>query len=567
MMLASSAMASAGLVTMEVDVDGLRGQDAALVDNVELFLKPPDRPMRPASIRRLHRQVKSRVEQALRPFGYYQPSVDAELVFEGDEAIGRYVVTLGPRIKVVEVDIRFTGDGRELPALLLAEQEFALRPGVDLDHRAYEKGKQALLNAANRGGYLDAKFTRHELAINPKTQQAWVRLDLQTGPRYRFGHLSIEQTELQADVLERYIDIRAGEPFDPERLIDLQILLSDLDYFASVELDVDRSQAVDGVLPVRVITTPRPRQKWVFGLGYGTDTGPRARAGVELRRLNSRGHRIRSELRIAEIKSSATGVYEIPVGTRAGEMLALSGEVVQEQIGEGLTQETVVGLSRNKLHKGWLRRMYINLEREDFELGATRETSNLFIPGISYSRSFSNDPLFARRGWSLFFDLRGAHEALFSTTSFSRWRAEYRGIWPLAETMRLLARVELGWLLSEEFSDLPPTQRFFAGGDRSIRGYGYQSVGPTDSTGEVIGGRYLGVGSVEVDWLFWGNIGAAAFFDLGSAADEPADDLRRGLGLGLRWRTPVGMLRLDLAHPLDDDERNLRLHVGIGAEL
>lgn len=554
-------------LTLKVELQGLKGQSKDLIKNVEVFTKPPNRRLRPASARRLSRRGEERIEEALRPFGFYTPIVITELALGDDSALVTYKIELGPRTTVEEVDIRIEGIGRDAERIAEAIKKFPMKAGDALDHRRYKSGKAALLDAANRAGYLDAAMSRHELAINPVNAKAWVRLDLQTGPLYRFGKLQVEQSELRPEVIERYIDIVEGEPFDPDRLIDLQILLSDLDYFSSVELDVDRENAENGHLPVLIRTTPRARQKYVFGVGYGTDTGPRTRVGAEWRRLNSLGHRLRTEIRVAEIKRSATGVYEIPIGRRAGQSLALSGEFVEEDIGDGQTQETVIGLSRNKRHKGWLRRIFINLEREDFELGVTRETSNLVIPGISYSRSVTTDPLFTRKGWSAVLELRGAHEAVFSTTSFSRFRGEFRLIRPIGKDLRLLSRLEVGALISENFADLPPTQRFFAGGDRSVRGYGFQSLGPTDASGEVIGGRYLAVGSLEVDWLFWDNIGAAVFYDIGNAADDPAENLNRGAGFGFRWRSPVGMLRLDLAHPFDNDDEDLRVHVGIGAEL
>jgi translocation and assembly module TamA len=114
---------------------------------------------------------------------------------------------------------------------------------------------------------------------------------------------------------------------------------------------------------------------------------------------------------------------------------------------------------------------------------------------------------------------------------------------------------------------LPPSQRFFAGGDRSVRGYRYERLGPTDASGAVTGGRYLVTASVELDYLFFRNYGAAVFFDAGNAANHPWPDLKRSVGIGMRWLSPVGMLRIDIAHPLDDPDTDYRLHLSIGTDL
>jgi translocation and assembly module TamA len=138
---------------------------------------------------------------------------------------------------------------------------------------------------------------------------------------------------------------------------------------------------------------------------------------------------------------------------------------------------------------------------------------------------------------------------------------------PLAERVRFLLRGEYGALDVDNLLPLPPSQRFFAGGDRSVRGYRYEQLGPTDTSGAVVGGKYLFTASAEVDYLFFRNYGAAVFYDAGNAANEPWPDLQRSVGIGMRWRTPVGMLRVDIAHPFDDPDDDYRLHLSIGTDL
>jgi translocation and assembly module TamA len=166
-------------------------------------------------------------------------------------------------------------------------------------------------------------------------------------------------------------------------------------------------------------------------------------------------------------------------------------------------------------------------------------------------------------GWSLFVDVHGAHEAYVSDVSFLQGRTLLRGALPLGQRARLLLRAEFGASLVAEFDELPASQRFFAGGDQSVRGYSYQSLGPTDAEGKVIGGKFLTTYSVEAEYRIAGNWGAAVFADAGGADDDPAPALSRGVGAGLRYRAPIGTVQLDLAHPLDGDEHGVRPHIGI----
>jgi translocation and assembly module TamA len=138
---------------------------------------------------------------------------------------------------------------------------------------------------------------------------------------------------------------------------------------------------------------------------------------------------------------------------------------------------------------------------------------------------------------------------------------------PLGSKGRIIGRGQLGYTNVDDFSRLPASERFFAGGDQSVRGYDYQKLAPVDSSGEVVGGQYLAVGSIELDYLFVGNFGAAVFVDAGNADDTFLPQAKLGAGIGFRWRSPVGMLRVDLAHPFDDPDNNYRLHISIGPDL
>src|SRR5690606_5627833 len=208
---------------------------------------------------------------------------------------------------------------------------------------------------------------------------------------------------------------------------------------------------------------------------------------------------------------------------------------------------------------GFRRRLYLQAERENFDFGGEpSRTTDLVYPGVTLTRERADDLQYPRRGYRLSADLRTGVEWLLSDVSFSRLSLSAGWTRAVAARTRLLLRAEAGALWTDDFDDLPPSQRFFAGGDRSIRGYLYREVGPENADGDVIGGERLIAGSVELEHLFYGNYGAAVFVDAGDAfVDSP--DVQVGAGVGFRWRSPVGMVRFDVAHPFDDPDDDYRI--------
>jgi translocation and assembly module TamA len=164
-------------------------------------------------------------------------------------------------------------------------------------------------------------------------------------------------------------------------------------------------------------------------------------------------------------------------------------------------------------------------------------------------------------------ELRGTAEFLGSDISFLQTIVSARLVRSPSEDSRILARATIGLTTQSEFLELPPSVRFFAGGDESVRGFDYESLGPVDDEGNVIGGRNLLTASVEYERHLHGNFFGAVFIDAGNAFDGSDIDAAVGAGLGLIWRSPVGPLRLYLAHPLNKSDRDVRVHLQLGADL
>ncbi|MFT4045655.1 MAG: autotransporter assembly complex family protein [Solimonas sp.] len=553
---------------IRVEVAGVSGE---LKSNAEAYLTIRDeaakKDLDQATVERLHRQAGPELREALRPFGYYNPFIDAHLEGQAPQWRATYTIDPGPRTTVTRVEIEISGPGAGGFEREQGRMRRRLAEGQPLLHSEYGEAKALLSSAAYAKGYLDAHYTLAELRVKPADNTAEVVLHFETGPQYRFGEFTIVQQEgarrLDDAFLHRYIPIEPGAVYDPQKVLDAQFALVDLGYFDSVEIVPLRDQAVDQRVPLTINTTPRKSQHYEFGLGYGTDTGARGSVSADFRQLNAAGHTLHLETQISQIKDEAAAEYRIPLGTKAGELFTITGNLGEQDYDAGTSYLRGIGIGLARTPGQWQRKLYLKYLHENTNFDDDAVIADLVMPGLTLNRAELNDSIYTRRGWSLFADVHGAAHNVLSSTSFVQVHAIGKAAWPVLDRSRLLLRYEYGANWVEDFGRLPASQRFFAGGDESVRGYAYQSLGPENSADEVIGGSFLTTFSAELETPVWNNWGVAVFGDGGGAADHAAPDLHYGVGAGLRYRSPVGTIQLDLAHPLDRDESPVRLHFGV----
>ena len=558
-------LSPAAQAEIEVNVQGLDGPEQKNVEQRLAINAASQRAdLDEALVQRLHEEAPDDIRTALQPFGYYSVTLDPSepRKTEGGWTV-TYMVHPGPPTLIRKIDVSLEGEGRDYPELQTAVAALPIKTGTRLLHADYEAAKARLMNSAFNGGFLDAQFERSELRIDPDTQSAEIELKLNSGPRYYIGPVTLELRKLDRANVERYISIEEGQVFSPQKVLETQFALSDLDYFQSVEIEPHRELTKDQHIPITIRTTLRKNARYQFGGGYGTDTGARGTAIAEFRRVNDYGHKVITNLQLSEIKNNIGAEYRIPVGDKPSDNISFTAAYSQEKVADGDARKYTVGSSLNRSLGFWQRRVYLDFTHELSTLSNVEQTSDLLIPGLSLSHGSLDDPIHTRLGWFVFLDAHGASKYALSNADFLQLHGVLRGAYPLGERARILGRVEVAGSLVSDFSELPATQRLFAGGDQSVRGYSYQSIGPKDSTGKVIGGKYLNVYSIEGDYRILDDWAIAAFYDLGGADDTPAPRLLAGVGVGARYRAPFGDIRVDFAHPLNDPDTFVRLHIGI----
>ncbi len=548
----------------------LRDGDAALQDNLRLHLRLANQPcdIRPARLRQLFSAVEEDITPALEALGYYAPEIRKELVTGGDCWQANVKVTPGTPVRVRTIAVEIGGDARDDEAFGDFLSDLPLKEGEQLHHGRYEAIKAGLRSLALERGYLDARLTRSTLRIHKDEKAADIVIDFASGTRYRFGELRLGDQPLQESFVRRLGAYEPDTPYVVSTLVRLDRNLSNSGYFQSVEVRPLRDQAKGGRVPVEVAFTRESRHAWRAGVGFATDSGPRVSAGYENRYVNDRGHRFSTDVRLSPVISTLSAEYRIPGKDPHKQNYRFTGAFEHDDT-ESFTSDSLnLGFFDSRRMGGWNHSRFIKVLTERSDIGNDDVSSTFVLPGIGWNRMEADDPLRTRRGYRLGLEAQGTHEALLSSTSLFQVTAHAKGIYRFAGWGRVTGRVDLGTTLTPEFADLPASLRFFAGGDNSVRGYAFESLGPRDSDGEVVGGKHLLTASIEYehplgneDW--WG----AAFVDAGNAFDTNDIRVKQGYGGGLRWYSPVGRIRLDIAFPDDTSEDEWRIHFGLGVDL
>lgn len=193
----------------------------------------------------------------------------------------------------------------------------------------------------------------------------------------------------------------------------------------------------------------------------------------------------------------------------------------------------------------------------------------MLLPGTSYQQRRYDDPVNPRSGYQYRFELQGSHTSLLSDTSLVQLQGAGALMQPLGDKLTLLLRSHFGLLAHDDpLTETPVSMRFFVGGDNSVRGYSYQSRGLVDENGQVIGGDGMLTGNFELEYALSDRYGTALFYDTGSAF-KAFNQVRfiHGAGVGVRIYTPVGPIKLDIAHQLNEPDPSWRIHLSVGFDL
>ena len=514
-------------------------------------------------------KAKKEAATALEPFGYYNAKIDVSGERSPQGWSVRVLAEPGEAVRIDSLDLTYAGEGADEKKLLRARDKFGLAKGEVFNHSVYEQNKSALLDLATELGYPRSRYETSRVEVRRSENSADVFLKLDTDIKYTVASLNFNSTILDQELLRRISPVEEGDALSPHALTAMRQSLYDSNYFSTVDVNYDIDGAEDGKVPVEVLTTPAPRNRYGFGLGYGTDTGARATLDYSNRYVNRKGHQLDMRLRPSQRLSSFAGMYGIPIGDPSKDRLTINTAYQTESFANIDTTSWLSKVSREHNWKNGQVAVYLQYLDEKFDTGLRSGHASLLIPGISGSLVFADNRINTRRGLRLWASLEGSEDSLMASTSFIQAKAGGKGIYTFFDDWRVITRGQIGTTWSDDLGDLPPSLRFYAGGDQSVRGYGYKKIAPRDNEDNIIGGRHLMVYSVELERILFGSYALAAFYDSAAVMNDFADyTMISGAGVGFHWNAPFGQLRLDLAVPVEDVQlKTIRIHFTIGTDL
>jgi len=582
-LLCASGPAWAAATVERVVVTGL--EDELMTENVQLALALNDELNQRLGESRLEYLLKvaqSQAREALEPFGYYSPTITVEAPRSEGADNETITVTLrielGEPVRVRNADLQIEGEAEEDSYLQEDLADFRPRRGEVFDHTTYEVSKLRIVRRLADRGYFDADFTHRRVEVTRADHAADIHLGWVSGIRYDMGPTTFHQDYFRPGLLEKLVYWDEGSYFHQGRLDRLRESLVGLDYFASVDIQADPDRAVDGRVPIDVRLTRAKRNVYTAGVSYGTESGPGIRLGLDRRYLNSRGHKLSTQLDYARKRKTLLTQYRIPAFAWLDGWYTVALQASDEQTDYiDLRHLEFIGSRSGQLDDDWtavasihaLRERWRYLEDDDGNTTPESVSRYATFTYPSLQVDYLNAPVGSnqpdRLAGSLL--LRGGVEGAGSDANF--FQAHLRARWSrnFGTNSALILRGEYGHTFTSSLVDMPPTLRYFAGGDRSIRGYAWREVGPRIGR-YALGARNVFTSSVEYEYYPGGGpFGGAVFVDTGDAFDERTPDLHTGVGFGFRWRSPVGPVRIDIAHGLKNPDSQFQIYLNIGADL
>jgi translocation and assembly module TamA len=566
LLFSCAAVAQTGL-KYRVEIDAPKDMAEVLRKGLNLERWQNDAQMTPEQLRRLADEAEREARELAATQGYFSPRVEVSIQEGPQPWTVRLVLQPGERVHVAEIDLRFSGpalqDPQSAAIFKRVRDTWPLARGEPFRQDDWEAAKRRALREMSTLRYAGARIAASEARIDREKRTASLMIELDSGPPFRFGDIRVTGTRRYSDQLVQNLSpFRPGEDYDRDKLVVYQRLLLESGYFVSVQADVDRNEVgAEGAL-VRVIVIEAPKHHIEAGISYSTDTGVGVRLNYSNQALFDSEWRFRSNFLVNDTDKNLEFVFDSPPQRGGYWNSFLLRPYRETDIQNVRTREAVVGASRS-----WGAEIppsavvfSANYEEESVSGGPF---SDRYAYYFGYRRTFrrTDDFISPRRGYLAMFELGGAPEAL-ATRPFFRGIASGSFFLPVGRSGDLLLRGQVGRVLAASRDDIPSTFLFRTGGDTTVRGYDYLSLGLTQGDAVLAGRRLLVMSSEYTHWIgeSWG---IGVFVDAGDAWDDTTlFQAKVGYGAGARVRTPIGPIRVDLAY--GQEVASWRLHFSVG---
>ncbi|MGQ3892374.1 autotransporter assembly complex protein TamA [Legionella sp. CNM-4043-24] len=541
-------------ITDSTQITGIKGK---MLANVQARLQElaQNRPLTSETDEELNQFIA----KAMYPYGYFRPSI--QIIRRGQALSVR--INPGPRMLVTQLKLSVIGDGQDDAIIRQALRQFPLKQGDPLISRRYEDAKQSLMDAAEHQGYLHAGFDKAEILIDQAAYTSSITLQLNTGPRYYFGQVRFDPTYISPDVLRRYIPFEYGQPYSSEKILEFNNALSSSGYFKSVIIEPEDKNGSS--VPLNVRLQQASRVNYTLGIGYGTDTGPRGRLGVQVVPVNRAGHKFNLVALGSMTENSLQGQYIIPGKNPLIDQVEILGGVSNLHYNSGNSNSVSLSVAQRHNLPHFQRVLSLNslYERFNYSYEPRQDNFSLF-PKASLTWLSKSEQLFSPNGYKVNINGLVANKALLSQTNFAQASIDARAAVTFEPIRtRLYLHGIQGATQVNNVNQLPLSLALLLGGADNMKGYSYNSIGP---------GKILTYGGFEVQKETRDNWYLVGFFDAGDVYMPSVKSLQRDVGVGLMWVSPVGPIKIGVAQPVNNHFQRLnnsspRLVINMGPDL
>lgn len=562
----------------------IQGAEPSLEANLHAYL-PSLRNLKCESpTERIERYIEAaqpKLTKGAEAMGYFTAKFDMTSARQTNCWVFNIVVEPGPTVTVAKSNIRITGEGAQSDDF----KEIASNPPYTSDEilvtQKYEDFKSSLTRAASHLGYFDAQFVEREIQVNIDSRQAVVNLHFDTGKRYQFGQVDIDQDVLNPKFLKRYLRVETGKDYNSEELLRQQRLLENSGYYSDVQISSNYQDTENNRVPVEIKALRNKRYAYTGKLGFASGDGFTIEGGMNARWVNNKGHKFDTALLYTQSGYLKTGFkYIVPLWEPEHEYAGIDVSWIKSKdsidfagipLATYLDQRKLEFNYNRRTESDWQQTAFISFFEEKFRLvidgDSIPDNTQLTLIGARVNKTKATDPLYPEKGWRLSGEIKGAHKSVLSDETLLQARVDGKYLHSFENGSKAIARGAVGATWVETDSVMPKSLGFTTGGQDSVRGFDSNALGELDEYGEVTGGKNLIVTSLEYERPMTEKISAAVFADAGSAFDDWKNyELHVGAGVGVRYKSPLGPVRLDLAVP-KDDTKDLHFYFSLGPDL
>ncbi|MGB0899207.1 MAG: autotransporter assembly complex protein TamA [Psychrobium sp.] len=500
--------------------------------------------------------VKRHVNQALQALGYYSSKVVLSFNNSGAKPQVTIDIAMGYPIVILKSQYQVVGAGKSFPPFMAQRNSYPLVVGSKLDHGSYQTVKTAMMDIARVYGFFDAKWVKHEIAVDLETQSATIQLIFDTGSRYTFGKISIAKEHASNDIIYAMAPFKEGENFTSTAITNYNIALNQSRYFTSVQAIPELPDTLQKQINIIVTAVNRPRNVVEISAGFTSELGERGRLKWVKPWINRYGHSLESEIKLNKQEQSVTNNYKVPHGDPnldyTNYVLGWRHTSNFNDTSNRYRKYSLQWQRHQQINEDWKRILLLKYEREKDNTQTVTRTH--LIPGFSYVRERRIGGITPNWGDRQFVQVEVSDKAWGSQSSFYKLSMRSNWLRQFNETHQVLLKLDAGYISANDINQVPISMRFFAGGDNNLRAYDFNSISPLDDNNKSRGALTQLLGTIEYSYPVTDKWRLAIFHDVGTIGDKFFKDKYSDAGIGIRWETPVGLIRLDFAKGLKSSD-------------